>query len=76
MFNVLFYLLFELLISCRYCLDVLLFEKIQNYEEKTLSSNKQEERQVALNHIDSYAHIWTILILMLTYWPASFNIII
>jgi hypothetical protein len=29
-----------------------LFEKIQDYEEKTLSSSKQEARQVTLHHID------------------------
>jgi hypothetical protein len=32
----LFYLLFVLLVSRHYYLDVLLFKKIQNYEEKTL----------------------------------------
>jgi hypothetical protein len=47
-----FYLLFVLLVSGCYCLDVSLFEKIQDYEEKTLSSNKQEARQVTLDHID------------------------
>jgi hypothetical protein len=52
MFGVLFYLLFVLLISSHRCLDVLLFEKIQDYEEKTLSSSKQEERQLFLDHID------------------------
>jgi hypothetical protein len=29
-----------------------LFEKIQDYEEKTLSSCKREVRQVTLNHVD------------------------
>jgi hypothetical protein len=38
--------------SSHRCLDVTLFEKIQDYEEKTLSSSKQEARQVLLNHID------------------------
>jgi hypothetical protein len=52
MFGVLFYLLFVLLISSHRCLDVLLFEKIQDYEEKTLSRSKQEERQLFLDHID------------------------
>jgi uncharacterized membrane protein len=41
-----------LLISGHYRLDVSLFEKIQDYEEKTLSSSKQEARQVTLDHID------------------------
>jgi hypothetical protein len=44
MFDVLFYLLFILLVSSRRYLDVSLFEKIQNYEEKTLSSSKREAR--------------------------------
>jgi aspartyl/asparaginyl beta-hydroxylase (cupin superfamily) len=52
MFDVLFYLLFILLISGQYHLDVSLFEKIQEYEEKTLSSSKREARQVTLDHID------------------------
>jgi uncharacterized membrane protein len=41
-----------LLIFGHYRLDVSLFEKIQDYEEKTLSNNKQEARQVTLDHID------------------------
>jgi hypothetical protein len=49
---VLFYSLFILLVSSSYCLDVSLFEKIQDYEEKTLSSSKWEIRQVTLDHID------------------------
>jgi hypothetical protein len=52
MFSVLFYLLFILLVSSRRYLDVSLFEKIQDYEEKTLSSSKWEARQVTLDHID------------------------
>jgi hypothetical protein len=52
MFGMLFYLLLVLLISGCYCLDVLLFKKIQDYEEKTLSSSKWETRQVTLDHID------------------------
>jgi hypothetical protein len=48
-----FYLLFTLLISGHYRLDVSLFEKIQDYEEKTLSSSKQEASQVTLDHIVS-----------------------
>jgi hypothetical protein len=50
MFDVQFYLLFILLVSYHYRLDVSLFEKIQDYEEKTLSSSKQEARQVTLHH--------------------------
>jgi hypothetical protein len=52
MFSVLFYLLFILLVSSSRYLDVSLFEKIQDYEEKTLSSSKWEARQVTLDHID------------------------
>jgi hypothetical protein len=52
MFGVLFYLFLVLLVSSRRCLDVLLFKKIQDYEEKTLSSNKREVRQVFLDHVD------------------------
>jgi hypothetical protein len=50
MFDVLFYLLFILFVSSRYRLDVSLFEKIQDYEEKTLSNGKWEARQVTLDH--------------------------
>jgi hypothetical protein len=50
MFDVIFYLLFILLVSDHYHLDVSLFEKIQNYKEKTLSSSKREARQVTLVH--------------------------
>jgi hypothetical protein len=50
MFDVLFYLLFILLVSGHYRLDVSLFEKIQDYEEKTLSNSKWEARQVTLDH--------------------------
>jgi hypothetical protein len=39
-------------IFSHYYLDVSLFEKIQDYEKKTLSSSKQEVRQVTLDHID------------------------
>jgi hypothetical protein len=38
--------------SSHRCLDVSLFEKIQDYEEKTLRSSKREARQVTLDHID------------------------
>jgi hypothetical protein len=48
-----FYLFLVLLISNHYRLDVSLFEKIQDYEKKTLSSSKWEARQVTLDHIDS-----------------------
>jgi uncharacterized membrane protein len=51
LFGILFYLFLVLLISDHYHLDVSLFEKIQDYEEKTLSS-KWEARQVTLDHID------------------------
>jgi hypothetical protein len=50
MFDVPFYLLFILLVSGLYRLDVLLFEKIQDYEEKTLSNSKRKARQVTLDH--------------------------
>jgi hypothetical protein len=43
---------FLLLISGHYRLDISLFEKIQDYEEQTLSSSKWEARQVTLDHID------------------------
>jgi uncharacterized membrane protein len=52
MYDILFYLLFILLVFSHYRLDVLLFKKIQNYEKKTLSSSKQEASQVTLDHID------------------------
>jgi hypothetical protein len=41
-----------LLVSSCFYLDVSLFEKIQDYEEETLSSSKREARQVTLDHID------------------------
>jgi hypothetical protein len=44
-----FYLL---LVSSRHCLDISLFERTQDYEEKTLSSSKREVRQVFLDHVD------------------------
>jgi hypothetical protein len=47
-----FYLFLILLVSSHYCLDVSFFEKIQDYEDKTLSSSKQEARQVTIDHID------------------------
>jgi hypothetical protein len=47
-----FYLFLVLLVSGHCHLDVSLFEKIQDYEEKTLSSSKRVERQVTLDDID------------------------
>jgi hypothetical protein len=47
-----FYLFLVLPVSSQYCLDVSFFEKIQDYEDKTLSSSKREARQVTLDHID------------------------
>jgi hypothetical protein len=44
--GVLLYLLCVLLVSSHRCLDVLLFEKIKDYEVNALSSNKQVVRQV------------------------------
>jgi hypothetical protein len=52
LFGVLFIYLFILLVSGHYRLDVSLCEKIQDYEEKTLSSIKRESRQVFLDDID------------------------
>jgi hypothetical protein len=49
MFDVLFYLLFILLVLGHYRLDVSLFKKIEDYK-KTLSSSKREVRQVTLAH--------------------------
>jgi hypothetical protein len=48
-FDILFYLLFILLIFYHYRLDVSLIENIQDYEEKTLNSCKREGRQVILD---------------------------
>jgi hypothetical protein len=47
-----FYLFLVLLVFYHYRLDVSFFEKIQDYEDKTLNSSKQEARQVTLDHID------------------------
>jgi hypothetical protein len=47
-----FYLFLVLLVSGHYRLDISFFEKIQDYEDKTLSSSKGEARQVTLDHID------------------------
>jgi hypothetical protein len=47
-----FYLFLILLVSSHYRLDDSFFEKIQDYEDKTLSSSKQQARQVTLDHID------------------------
>jgi hypothetical protein len=48
--DVLFYLFIILLVFSYYRLDVSLFKKIQDYEEKTLSSSEREARQVTLDH--------------------------
>jgi hypothetical protein len=53
-----------IVVSDCYCLDVSLFEKIQDYEEKTLSSNKPKARQVFLEHVD---HICFLPIVTLLY---------
>jgi hypothetical protein len=47
-----FYLFLLLLVSGHYRLDDSFFEKIHDYEDKTLSSSKREARQVTLDHID------------------------
>jgi hypothetical protein len=52
LFGVLFYLFFVLLVSGHYHLDVSLFEEIQGYDKKTVSSSKWEARQVILDHVD------------------------
>jgi hypothetical protein len=52
-----FYLFVVLLVSSHYRLDVSFFEKIQDYEDKTLSSSKWEARQVNLDHIDHMCSI-------------------
>jgi hypothetical protein len=44
MLDALFYLLFILFISGHYRLDVSMFEKIKDYEEKTLSSSQQKSK--------------------------------
>jgi hypothetical protein len=59
-----------LLVSGRYYLDVSLFEKIQDYEEKTLSSSKREVNQVTLDHIDPMCFLPQVY-----HWPACFNTI-
>jgi hypothetical protein len=43
-----FYLFLVLLVFGHYCLDDSFFEKIQDYEGKTLSSSKREARQVTI----------------------------
>jgi hypothetical protein len=45
-------LFFALLVSDHYHLDISLFKKIQDYEEKTLRNSKREARQVTLDHVD------------------------
>jgi hypothetical protein len=44
MFDVLFYLLFILFISGHYRLDVSMFERIKDYEEKTSSSSQRKSK--------------------------------
>jgi hypothetical protein len=40
MFGVLFYLLFVLVVSSHYCLDVSLFEKIQDYKKEDIEQQQ------------------------------------
>jgi hypothetical protein len=44
MFDILVYLFFILLVSGPYCLDISLFEKIKDYEEKTSRSSQRESK--------------------------------
>jgi hypothetical protein len=60
----LFYLLFVFLISSHRYLDVSLFEKIQHYEEKSLSSSKREARLVFLDHVDPICFIPLVTLLL------------
>jgi hypothetical protein len=53
--------LFVLLVFGLYCLDVSLLEKIQDYEEKTLSSSKREARQVTLDHFDHMCSLFSLV---------------
>jgi hypothetical protein len=46
-----------LLVFDDYRLDDSFFEKIQDYEDKMLSSSKWEARQVILDHIDSMCSV-------------------
>jgi hypothetical protein len=60
------YLFLVLLVFSHYHLDVSLFEKIKDYEDKILSSSKWEARQVTLVHVDpmrspSFSSIYTVL---------------
>jgi hypothetical protein len=52
-----FYLFIVLLVSGHYRLDVSFFEKIQDYEDKTLSSSKQEARKMTLDHVDPMCYL-------------------
>jgi hypothetical protein len=61
-----FYLFLVLLISGHYRLEVSLFEKIQDYEDKTLSSNKWEARQVTLAMLILYV-LFLSLVYILAY---------
>jgi hypothetical protein len=51
MFGVLFCLLFLLLVSGRYCLDISLFEKLQDYKEEDL-----EQQQAGSKTSDSWPY--------------------
>jgi hypothetical protein len=51
MYDVLFYLLFILLVFGYYHLDVSLFEKIQDYEGKTLSSSRAGSKPHTLGFV-------------------------
>jgi hypothetical protein len=61
-----FYLFLVLLISGHYRLEVSLFEKIQDYEDKTLRSNKWEARQVTLAMLILYV-LFLSLVYILAY---------
>jgi hypothetical protein len=52
-----FYLFLIFLVSGHYRLDVSFFEKIQDNEDKTLSSGKWEARQVTLDHVDPMCYL-------------------
>jgi hypothetical protein len=55
MLDALFYLLFILFISGHYRLDVSMFEKIKDYEEKTLSSSQQKSK--ASDHLPYWTYV-------------------
>jgi hypothetical protein len=77
LFDVRFYLL---LISDHRYLDVSLFEKIQGYEKKTLSSSKREAKQVFLDQIDPICFLPLVTLLhaflkLNTYLPLGLEIV-